>query len=58
MIDARIDKALVRLVNLKEYKRFAASYTPALVSANGLASSDLKDIVAKSAVERITKNNL
>jgi hypothetical protein len=32
MIDARIDKALGRLVNLKEYKRLAATYGPPLLS--------------------------
>jgi hypothetical protein len=31
MIDARIDKALGRLVSLKEYKRLAATYGPPLL---------------------------
>jgi hypothetical protein len=51
MIDARIDKALARLVNLKEYKRLAATYSPPLISADASTSSDLKD---KSEVEHIT----
>jgi hypothetical protein len=50
-IDARIDKALARLVNLKEYKRLAATYSPPLISADASTSSDLKD---KSKVEHIT----
>lgn len=57
MIDARIDKALARLVNLKEYKRFAASYSPPLVPANGSVSSDPNDTVAKSTIESIAKHN-
>ena len=51
MIDARIDKALGRLVNLKEYKRLAATYSPPLISEDASTSSDLKDIAAKSAVD-------
>jgi hypothetical protein len=43
MIDARIDKALARLVNLKEYKRLAATYSPPLISADASTSSELKD---------------
>src|SRR5262249_27675664 len=39
MIDARIDKALGRLVNLKEYKRLAATYGPPLVSTDASTSS-------------------
>jgi hypothetical protein len=31
MIDARIDKALARLVSLQEYKRVRATYTPQLI---------------------------
>ena len=57
MIDARIDKALARLVNLKEYKRLAATYSPPLTSADASTSSDLKDIAAKSAVDPVTNNN-
>jgi hypothetical protein len=34
MIDARIDKALGRLVSLKEYKRVAATYSPPLIPAD------------------------
>jgi hypothetical protein len=34
MIDARIDKALGRLVRLKEYKRVAATYSPPLITAD------------------------
>ena len=39
MIDTRIDKALGRLVNLKDYKRLAATYRPQLVSINASTSS-------------------
>jgi hypothetical protein len=39
MIDARIDKALGRLVNLKEYKRLAATYGPRLLSTDASTSS-------------------
>ena len=49
MIDARIDKALARLVNVKEFKRLAATYSPPLISADAPMScdlnSDLKDSV-------------
>jgi hypothetical protein len=31
MIDARIDKALARLVSLKEYERVRATYSPPLI---------------------------
>jgi hypothetical protein len=31
MIDARIDKALARLVSLQEYKRVKATYSPPLI---------------------------
>ena len=31
MIDARIDKALARLVSLQEYKRVRATYSPPLI---------------------------
>jgi hypothetical protein len=34
MIDARIDKALARLVSLKEYKRVAAACSPPLIPAD------------------------
>ena len=57
MIDARIDKALGRLVNLKEFKRLAATYSSPLISADASTSSDLKDIAAKSAVDHVIKNN-
>jgi hypothetical protein len=57
MIDARIDKALARLVNLKEYKRLAGTYSPSLISANGSVSSDPKDTLVKSTMESITKHN-
>ena len=57
MIDARIDKALARLVNVKEYKRLAATYSPPLISADAPTSSDLKDSAVKSAVERVVNNS-
>ncbi len=57
MIDARIDKALARLVNLKEYKRLAATYSPIYGSADATTSSDLKEIAAKSAVVPVINNN-
>jgi hypothetical protein len=57
MIDARIDKALARLVNIKEYKRLAATYSPPLISADAPTSSDLNDGAAKSAVEHVMNNN-
>jgi uncharacterized protein YdiU (UPF0061 family) len=57
MIDARIDKALGRLVNLKEFKRLAATYSSPLISADASTSSDLKDIAAKSEVDHVIKNN-
>jgi hypothetical protein len=57
MIDARIDKALGRLVNLKEYKRVAATYSPPLVSADASTSSDLKDITARSTVDPVINDN-
>ena len=57
MIDTRIDKALARLVNIKEYKRLAATYSPPLISADAPTSSDLNDGAAKSAVEHVMKNN-
>ena len=53
MIDARIDKALGRLVNLKEYKRLAATYGPSLVSADASTSSNL----TKPAVDYEINNN-
>jgi hypothetical protein len=56
MIDARIDKALARLVNLKEYKRLATTYSPPLISADASTSSDLKN-TANSAVELVTTDN-
>jgi hypothetical protein len=31
MIDARIDKALARLVSLQEYERVTAAYSPPLI---------------------------
>jgi hypothetical protein len=57
MIDARIDKALARLVNIKEYKRLAATYSPPLISADAPTASDLNDSAAKSAVEHEMNNN-
>ena len=57
MIDARIDKALARLVNLKEYKRFAATYSPPLIPADAITSSDRKDTAAKSIVDTNVNNN-
>jgi hypothetical protein len=56
MIDARIDKALGRLANLKEYKRLAATYSPPLISADPSTSSEVKDI-AGPAVEHVKNNN-
>src|SRR6516165_1206306 len=44
MIDARIDKALGRLANLKEYKRLAATYGPPLVSTDASTASNLTDL--------------
>jgi hypothetical protein len=40
MIDARIDKALARLVRLKEYKRVTATYSPPLIAADAFPPSD------------------
>jgi hypothetical protein len=40
MIDARIDKAMARLVSLKEYKRMTANYSPPLIPVDGSAPSD------------------
>jgi hypothetical protein len=58
MIDARIDKALGRLVSLKEYKRLAATYNPPpLTSADAPASSGLNDIAAKSTIDNVINNN-
>ena len=57
MIDARIDKALGRLVNLKEYKRLAATYDPPLVSTDASTSSNLTDIAAKPTVDNIINDN-
>ena len=57
MIDARIDKALARLVNVKEYKRVAATYSPPLISADAPTSSDVNDSAAKSTVEHTVNNN-
>jgi hypothetical protein len=39
MIDARIDKALARLISLKEYKRVAAAYSPPFIPADDLHPS-------------------
>jgi hypothetical protein len=39
MIDARIDKALARLVSLKEYKRVAATYGPPLIPVDASTPS-------------------
>jgi hypothetical protein len=43
MIDARIDKALARLVSLKEYKRVAAACSPPLI---------LEDVSTRSGNQR------
>jgi hypothetical protein len=40
MIDARIDKALARLVSLKEYKRVAAAYSPPVIPGDVSTPSD------------------
>ena len=37
MIDARLDKALARLVSLQEYKRVRAAYSPPLIPVNDSA---------------------
>ena len=58
MIDARIDKALGRLVNLKEYKRLAATYDPPLVSTDASTSSNLTDIAVKPAIDDTINDNL
>ena len=58
MIDARIDKALGRLVNLKEYKRLAATYGPPLVSTDASTSSNLTDIAVKPAIDDTINDNL
>jgi hypothetical protein len=52
VIDARIDKALGRLVNLKEYKRLAATYSPPLLSAD--ASTDT---AVKPAIDEYNNGN-
>jgi hypothetical protein len=39
MIDARIDKALARLVSLQEYKRVRATYSPALIPVDASTPS-------------------
>ena len=57
MIDARIDKALGRLVNLKEYKRLAATYGPPLVSTDASTASNLTDIAVKPAVDNTINDN-
>jgi hypothetical protein len=57
LIDGRIDKALGRLVNLKEYKRLAATYSPPLICVDASTSSGRKDIAVKSAVDPATNNN-
>jgi hypothetical protein len=57
MIDARIDKALGRLVNLKEYKRLAATYSPPLISTDASTSSNLTDIAVKPMVDKSIDNN-
>jgi hypothetical protein len=57
MIDARIDKALGRLVNLKEYKRLAATYGPPLLSADASTSSNLTDIAVKPAIDKHNNSN-
>ena len=57
MIDARIDKALAGLVNIKEYKRVAATYSPPLISVDAPTSSDVNDSAAKSTVEHAMNNN-
>jgi len=58
MIDARIDKALGRLVNLKEYKRLAATYGPPLVSTDASTASNLTDIAVKPAIDDTINDNL
>jgi hypothetical protein len=39
MIDARIDKALARLVSLQEYERVRATYSPPLIPVDASTSS-------------------
>ena len=44
-IDARIDKALARLVSLKEYKRVTATYSPPLITADAsIPSGNQKEV--------------
>jgi hypothetical protein len=57
MIDTRIDKALGRLVNLKEYKRLAATYGPPLLSTDASTSSNLTDIPLKPTVDESINDN-
>jgi hypothetical protein len=40
MIDARIDKALARLVSLQEYKRVKATYSPPLIPVAACTACD------------------
>jgi hypothetical protein len=42
-----IDKALARLVSLKEYKRVAATYSPPLITADAFPPSDNQREVEK-----------
>ena len=39
MIDARIDKALARLVSLQEYERVRATYSPPLIPVDASTPS-------------------
>jgi hypothetical protein len=44
MIDARIDKALARLISIKEYKRVTATYAPPLIPED-VSAPRPKDVV-------------
>jgi hypothetical protein len=57
VIDAPIDKALGRLVDLKEYKRLAATYGPPLVSTDASTSPNLTDITVKPVVDKSIDDN-
>jgi hypothetical protein len=58
MIDTRIDKALQRLANLKEYKRYTATYDPPLISTDASTSANLTDIAALPEVGNDMNDNL
>jgi hypothetical protein len=51
MIDARIDKALARLVSLKEYKRVTATYSPPLIAATSDNQREVENV--KTTIEGV-----